>query len=89
VNCIIVPAMTPSAKRFDTLAWAHAAASGATTIFCNAPNCPNFDAHARSLVYVPVRGQDALFIGEDQPWERHMLLFSAQPQRCETVRLSG
>ena len=87
VNCIIVPAMTPNSRRFDTLAWAHAAASRATTVFCNAPNCPGFGPDARSFVYTPIQGPDPQFIGVQTPWERHMLVFSASPWRHETVPL--
>jgi predicted amidohydrolase len=88
VNCIIVPAMTPTTRRFETLAWAHAAASGATTIVCSAPNCPAFSSDARSFVYTPVRGHEPLPIADKKPWQAHMMVFSAQPLHSETVRIS-
>ncbi len=89
VNCIIVPAMTPTTRRFETLAWAHAAASRATTIVCSAPNCPEFSSDARSFVYTPIRSHDPLRIGKARPWQHHMMVFSAQPLRGETVRISS
>jgi len=85
VNCIIVPAMTPRARRFETLGWAHAAASRATTVFCNAPNCPGFGSSARSFVYTPVRSLEPQYIGEEEPWQAYMLVFCSSPWRSETV----
>lgn len=87
VNCIFVPAMTRTRRRFETLAWAHAAASQATTFFCNAPNCPGFRASARSFVLTPLKGAKPLSIGKAQPWERSMLVFSANPLLAKTLHV--
>jgi predicted amidohydrolase len=86
VNCLIVPSMTPSSARFETLGWAHAAATGATTIFCNAPNCPGFSAKSRSFVHTPLKKRKIIRIGAGPQWERSMLVFSARPLRGRTAK---
>lgn len=89
VNCIFVPAMTPQRERFETLAWAHAAASEATTFFCNAPNSPEFGPEARSFVYTPEKSAKPQSIDGSEPWEHSMLVFSAQPRVVETLRIEN
>jgi predicted amidohydrolase len=87
VNCIFVPAMAPQRRRFETLAWAHAAASEATTFFCNAPNCPRFSPKARSFVYTPEKRAEPQSIDGAEPWEHSMLVFQPEPRVVETLRL--
>lgn len=86
-NCIVVPAMTGKARRFETMGWSHAVSSGATTFFCNAPNSPGFDAKARSFVHTPLKSPHIAHIGGDEPWERFMLVFSADEPRGKAVRI--
>lgn len=79
--------MTPQRRRFETLAWAHAAASEATTFFCSAPNSPRFSPKARSFVYTPEKGAKPLSIEGSEPWELSMLVFQPEPRVVKTLRL--